>query len=439
MKSQRIKNRITNVHSGGCKWSAMTALVVAFICAFFAMICIPSLSAEAKGTIYTGSVDYTSSAGELFNVGVYAGGFDGDMMGKYEITLKFDPDYIVLVEENGENDTGEYVIKGESLDGGRVRTMLTFRALMGGETVIEAVDGQIFSPAGDKLEMNPLPEVPVHLNAPAMTVPGFISINDEKIEDFKGDTTEYEFTIPYTEEFKISVPTDYKVACDKDTLSVGENTVSVLVMQEGFTPIEYTLKITMEEKPVSNEDDATGTDNPDSNAAEQPGENADNNDSNPQNDQGNSPVDFENNGKLSEEEELELIREALKQASIKEANPEIEALHLKDMKISDNNNQAELARQRKKSALILIGFVGLIVLIIIARLVFAWIVDNERGILRENKLISRFNARSQQELFSFADIESKKSSASAKYFERGLDEMVKDNSQKDVKNNAGKK
>ena len=391
----------------------MIALVVAFFSLFVFAVIAPSIRVKAKGTIYTGSVDYEADVNENFNIGVYAAGFDGDQMGEFEIKVKFDPAYIVLVTENGENNTGEVLIKGKSPDGGRVRNMLTFKAIMGGDTILEVTDGYINAPNGDKLEMNPYPEVPVHINAPELTPPGYISINGEKIKDFKSDVTQYELTLPYSENLEIKVPTDYNVICDTDKLIEGKNTVSVLVSKEGYLPIEYTIEITMESKP---EEETESADLQKNDSQTSTG-NKTGLDGKDQTDKSETVTE-----KTEEEIERELIHEALHKAEVKKKNPEIEALNLKDMKLSTNNNQEELKEQRKRSGLILIGFFGLIILIIAAKLFYSFIIENDHGILRESRI--KFKGKGKND-FSFASIETKKS-ASEEYFKYGLDVKIND-------------
>ena len=387
----------------------MTALRVAFIYAFAALLFLPSLKAEAKGNIHTGSPEYVSSALEEFNVGVYTEATEGDRLGEFELIISFDPAYLTCIEEDGENTSGEIRIKEDSFDALRYKSMLTFKSLVGGETKIEVKEATLKSPDGEKLETDSLPSIPIHINAPQLTPPDYMSVNGVRIEGFNSKDTEYKVNIPYVEKLFIYVPEDYKVSYD-DSLSEGKNTVKALVTKEGFSTLEYTLEVNMEakptEEPVVQEEETKGT-----------------TDTEPEIDP-----------------EMREIKEALKKSNEKKKNPEIEALNLKGMIAPSNSNQVEVKNENSKNIIILLGLIGLSIIIFLAKLLSSVVINGDHGVRRERglNLKNRLSSKRKSDMFSFAEIESKKS-ASSKYFEYGLDVKINDVFDKEGKENVGKK
>ena len=391
-----------NKKAGSRRQSAMTALSATFFVVFLAILFSP-MNVYAKGNVHYGSNKYSPDVGYPFNVGVYVETTEGEGMSDYEVKINYDPAYLEYINGEETEQTGEIVIKDKIAEGSRVRIMLTFKPVIGGETEITVKDAKIRDGEGNLTDNNELPSVSVSVRAPLSEPPEFIKINGEKIADFDADKREYEISLEYTEEFEITASEGYEVLCTTDKLKTGSNDIVAFVVKEGNTPIEYKFSIDMKEEVVEEVE--------------------------PQ----------EEEAVVEEKTEEESIKEAIENVNKKEKNPEIEALNLKAIPMQNNsNNQSELKNQRTKSIIILIGFAVLIILIIAAKLIYEYIINNENSIRREGFLgFKLLFVRRQKSKLTFAEIGSGKT-ASEKYFEYGLDEKAKNTEDKGKDNNGSK-
>ena len=254
---KREENNISRI-----SWAKMTTIVAGVITAiavFFAY----DISADAKGIVYTGSTEYNATSGQNFNVGVYFGGDNGEKTGDYEAVITYDENYLIYVGGGNEGGNGRVNVSGTSADGGRVKVMITFQAVIGGETSVKVESATLTDNNGGALEIVEFPEVPVHIQAPVADVPEYIMFNGEMLPDYSEDVKEYSLDIPYTENFEFSTPDGYKIVSDAKGLEAGVNEIVLKVTQDNRTPLEYKITINMEalkeEEPETQENTAEVT------------------------------------------------------------------------------------------------------------------------------------------------------------------------------------
>ncbi len=258
-----VKREEKNLRSR-ISWAKMTTIaagIITVIAVFFAY----DISANAKGIVYTGSTEYNATSGQDFNVGVYLGGDNGEKTGDYETVIVYDENYLTYVGGANDGGNGRVSVSGTSADGGRVKVMITFHAVIGGETTVKVENATLTDENGGALEITEFPEVPVHIQAPAADAPEYIMFNGEMLPDYSADVNEYSFDIPYTENFEFSVPEGFKIITDTEGLKAGANEIALKVTQDNRTPLEYKITVNMEaleeEESETEENTAGGTDN----------------------------------------------------------------------------------------------------------------------------------------------------------------------------------
>lgn len=258
-----VKREEKNLRSR-ISWAKMTTIaagIITVIAVFFAY----DISANAKGIVYTGSTEYNATSGQDFNVGVYLGGDNGEKTGDYEAVIVYDENYLTYVGGANEGGNGRVSVSGTSADGGRVKVMITFHAVIGGETTVKVENATLTDENGGALEITEFPEVPVHIQAPAADAPEYIMFNGEMLPEYSADVKEYSLDIPYTENFEFSVPEGFKIITDTEGLKAGANEIVLKVTQDNRTPLEYKITVNMEaleeEESETEEDTAGGTDN----------------------------------------------------------------------------------------------------------------------------------------------------------------------------------
>lgn len=261
--SNDVKREEKNLRSR-ISWAKMTTIaagIITVIAVFFAY----DISANAKGIVYTGSTEYNATSGQDFNVGVYLGGDNGEKTGDYETVIVYDENYLTYVGGANDGGNGRVSVSGTSADGGRVKVMITFHAVIGGETTVKVENATLTDENGGALEITEFPEVPVHIQAPAADAPEYIMFNGEMLPDYSADVNEYSFDIPYTENFEFSVPEGFKIITDTEGLKAGANEIALKVTQDNRTPLEYKITVNMEaleeEESETEENTAEGTDN----------------------------------------------------------------------------------------------------------------------------------------------------------------------------------
>ena len=238
------------------KMTTIVAGLITAVAVFFAY----DFSSEAKGIVYTGSAEYNATSGQDFNVGVYFGGDNGEKTGNYEAVIVYDENYLTYVGGGNEGGNGKISVSGTSADGGRVRVMITFHAVIGGDTSVKVESATLTDNDGGALEITEFPEVPVHIQAPVADAPEYIMFNGEILPDYSEEVQEYTLDIAYTENFEFSVPDGYKIISETEGLEAGENEIVLNVTQDNRTPLEYKITVNMEapkeEEPETQENTA---------------------------------------------------------------------------------------------------------------------------------------------------------------------------------------
>ena len=238
------------------KMTTIVAGLITAVAVFFAY----DFSSEAKGIVYTGSAEYNATSGQDFNVGVYFGGDNGEKTGNYEAVIVYDENYLTYVGGGNEGGNGKISVSGTSADGGRVRVMITFHAVIGGDTSVKVESATLTDNDGAALEITEFPEVPVHIQAPVADAPEYIMFNGEILPDYSEEVQEYTLDIAYTENFEFSVPDGYKIISETEGLEAGENEIVLNVTQDNRTPLEYKITVNMEalkeEEPETQENTA---------------------------------------------------------------------------------------------------------------------------------------------------------------------------------------
>ena len=319
--------------------------------------------------VHMGSASYQSAAGQDFNVGIYFEGSDNEFMGHYEAVITYDKNIVSYVSGANEGSDGRIVVSGDSIDGSRVRVMLTMHAEMGGDSDIKVESATIRSIDGADLAVDELPSVPIHIEAPLAEAPDYIALNGEKISGYSKTKNEYSFDVDYTDEMIFTAPEGYILSHDLECLQEGSNEVVLTVSQAEHTPIEYRLTINM-----ASETDKDSSGN--------------------KVDEDSSEGNEDSNNSQDEEEKIE------------------DQLSKIDFDIQDDVNDENSYPQRDvlKSYLILIGFGIIIIVIVLAKLLWDKIITNENSIKRDIRVgrgvIGTSESIQPNDMFDFADINS---------------------------------
>lgn len=112
----------------------------------------------AEGTVTFGSESYEYESEETFPIGVYIEG--DERMGTYHVELAYDRSRMEYVSGAERVEDGIIILEGTAT-GERVKYMLEFQPISGGEAYVEIKYAQITSPAGDKFEITELDEATI--------------------------------------------------------------------------------------------------------------------------------------------------------------------------------------------------------------------------------------------------------------------------------------
>ena len=372
---------------------------IAFLLPIFLLVF--SARVNAEGNVHMGSIQYNVNVNSDFNVGIYTEGVDGDRMSKYEVVISYDPVYISYESDTDKDNDGKITLKGESLDGGTVRNMLTFHSVLGGESKIIVESAKIYDLNGNLLDNKELPTVNVNITADASEPPTKIKINGEEVADYSADVREYSVTVPFSEKLNIEVPGDYLVIPDTDKLSVGKNEVKVIIAKEGATAREYKFEITVEPKEEPKEETEV-TDNTSKENGSKDAQNA----------SAGKTDGTGKDGKIGTGKETKGIEDK-------------EFPNLEPIPDTFGVDKESLKAQNRKSIIILIGFAVIIVLILAAKFGYDAILSRGNRIKRDRTATSSLRKNSQSQLL-FVDINDKSQKSQAQYFEYGLDIKMKD-------------
>lgn len=356
-------------------WAKMTTIVAGLITAiavFFAY----DISSQAKGIVYTGSTEYNASSGQDFNIGVYFGGDNGEKTGDYEAVIVYDENYLTYVGGGNEGGNGKISVSGASADGGRVKIMITFHAVIGGETSVKVESATLTDNNGGALEITEFPEVPVHIQAPVADAPEYIMFNGETLPDYSTDVKEYTLDIPYTENFEFSIPDGYKIVSDAENLEAGVNEIVLKVTQDNRTPLEYKITVNME----APEEEESET-------------------------QENTAEVTENTEEVSNETETEAAEEvtANEETVLPEENAEVVPSNVNTENVNAVSRGKLIKNENTKSFIILGLFAVAILVILLLKLIWDRAGIAGRGIKRGFRIIQKKVAKNTYQPIQTAD------------------------------------
>ena len=224
-----------------------TALAVLGLILAAVLIIAPAIKAKAAGDVTFGSGSYDTENGQSFQIGVYVGPTDEMPIGEYTVTLTYDPNMLEYVGGAESGGGGTVTVHNRSEDGGRSMSMLTFRAIGNGTTVLSVTGATITDPEGNPMDTAGMASAPVNIRAQATPAPEYIRVNGKDIPQLAADKNEYTFAIPYSEEFVVEVPEGYTAITDVTTLEVGRNEVALTLRSGDREPRNYTLHVNMQE------------------------------------------------------------------------------------------------------------------------------------------------------------------------------------------------
>ena len=224
-----------------------TALAVLGLILAAVLIIAPAIKAKAAGDVTFGSGSYDTENGQSFQIGVYVGPTDEMPIGEYTVTLTYDPNMLEYVGGAESGGGGTVTIHNRSEDGGRSMSMLTFRAVGNGTTVLSVTGATITDPEGNPMDTAGMASAPVNIRAQATPAPEYIRVNGKDIPQLAADKNEYTFAIPYSEEFVVEVPEGYTAITNATTLEVGRNEVALTIRSGDREPRNYTLHVNMQE------------------------------------------------------------------------------------------------------------------------------------------------------------------------------------------------
>lgn len=224
-----------------------TALAVLGLILAAVLIIAPAIKAKAAGDVTFGSGSYDTENGQSFQIGVYVGPTDEMPIGEYTVTLTYDPNMLEYVGGAESGGGGTVTVHNRSEDGGRSMSMLTFRAVGNGTTVLSVTGATITDPEGNPMDTAGMASAPVNIRAQATPAPEYIRVNGKDIPQLAADKNEYTFAIPYSEEFVVEVPEGYTAITNATTLEVGRNEVALTIRSGDREPRNYTLHVNMQE------------------------------------------------------------------------------------------------------------------------------------------------------------------------------------------------
>lgn len=139
----------------------MNNILVGLLFGFFAFLVGNTETVyAATGTVTFGSESYNYEGDQEFPIGVY---IDGDeRMGTYHVEISYDRSRMEYVGGAEREDNGIIILEGTAT-GTRVKYMLEFNPISGGEAYIEVKYAQISSPNGTKFEIVETDEAPISI------------------------------------------------------------------------------------------------------------------------------------------------------------------------------------------------------------------------------------------------------------------------------------
>ncbi|MDE6714318.1 MAG: ATP-binding cassette domain-containing protein [Lachnospiraceae bacterium] len=216
----------------------------------------PPVVWAAEANAHFGSISYTHSTGEVFNLGVYMD--SAEAFTEYSIILSYDPARVEYV--SGAISGGEgTVVLGGVFEGGTdfVKTMLQFRALVAGDTSFVIAEATAVDAEGNAFDIVSQGAAPLSIRDNTPVYLDGINIGGQPLEGFDPETFTYELQVPYETEALEVEALGYEAEISETALEVGENTIDIRLTSPGGTQTIYDLHVTREEKIAETEETAS--------------------------------------------------------------------------------------------------------------------------------------------------------------------------------------
>lgn len=213
----------------------------------------PAVVRAAEANAHFGSISYTHSTGEVFNVGVYMD--SAEAFTEYTIILSYDPARVEYV--SGAISGGEgTVVLGGVYEGGTdfVKTMLQFRALVAGDTSFVIAEASAVDAEGNAFDIVSQGAAPLSIRDNTPVYLDGINIGGQPLEGFDPETFTYELLVPYEMEALEVEALGYAAEISETALEVGENIIDIRLTSPGGTQTIYDLHVTREEKIAETEE-----------------------------------------------------------------------------------------------------------------------------------------------------------------------------------------
>lgn len=358
--------------------AGMAMILLGMLVALF-----PEIKVSAAGAAAFGSAHYEPLPDTDFPVGAYIQNNDGLQIGTYTFTLTFDPDVLTFVSSTVTGGTatfnastpGTVEISGSSTEGGRVQHMMMFHSAKKGNSRITVSSAVINDVTGMPMTIDPFPSVPVNIQAAKTTPPKYLKINGKDVPGLMEGRTEYTFSIPYADEVTIEAPAGYTIKTDTKELEVGKNNVRLEISNNGGEPIIYVLHVSME-------DERTDKKETSEKSSEDSGED-------------DSEDSSEDDSEALSEKESEK-----KPEKVSEPKPEPK-LELPSM--PESESKPENTKEERNYILFLVGFAGLIMLIVFSKLIHDAIVDRQGRTSDVKRITFKSNLAKQEKIDESAD------------------------------------
>ena len=216
----------------------------------------PPVVWAAEANAHFGSLSYTHSTGEVFNLGVYMD--SAEAFTEYSIILSYDPARVEYV--SGALSGGEgTVVLGGVFEGGTdfVKTMLQFRALVAGDTSFVIAEATAVDAEGNAFDIVSQGAAPLSIRDNTPVYLDGINIGGQPLEGFDPETFTYELQVPYETEALEVEALGYEAEISETALEVGENIIDIRLTSPGGTQTIYDLHVTREEKIAETEETAS--------------------------------------------------------------------------------------------------------------------------------------------------------------------------------------
>ncbi|MBR3039855.1 MAG: hypothetical protein IKI20_04280 [Lachnospiraceae bacterium] len=330
---------------------------------------LPGIKAFAAGAVTFGSISYAPLPDTDFPVGVYAQSNDGLQVGTFSITLSYDPNVLTYVSGGTSGGNGTVTITGFSPDGNRKQNMLTFHAAKSGTTNLVVTAAIINDVTGTPMTLDPFPSVPITIQAGKTVPPKSLKINGKEVPGLADGRTEYTFSIPYADEVKIEAPDGYTIKTDTKELEVGRNDIKLEVSNNGGDPIIYTLHVNMEpdRSETTSEDKSEDKSEDGSEAASEKAEAA---------------KETEKKSEKTSEKKSEVVLPPMPESMEKPVEEE---------------------KNEMNYILVLAGFLGLILLVVLFKLIHDAIMDRKGETTDVKKVLFKRDLAKQEKIEETAD------------------------------------